>query len=389
MSRATRQILSALAFVLAAAALVPIRATALVCPISKNQCEKIVWLRGDNACEPIPKPAGTSCNSGAGECNGDGYCVPITVTKVNLPWVVVAVSYAVPGNASSFTYGAGVTVGSRWRTYASAAGSTEKTLTFDRLKTAASGSFSVAAVTGQSGAVYGQAQALVAVKSPIDFDPLHRNDDFFLWVNPAIVVSSHWDGSRTYAWDVSTAYDPACGTYGMKIERFPAGMFDGSILPGTGCQQAFLAALPTADRQAILAHDPFWAGTNLATSPRFAAWPSPGSVFQFGSACPFCNDYVLNLSVAKDTCGAQGAGSFTDASAEVIKERGITAGDTTARVQNLNYAAAAACTVQSALLHLETITPGCLIDASIYVDRMYGTIIVAPVGAVSAACTEP
>lgn len=386
MDRALRR--SASALVVAALTITPVLATALVCPPSRNQCEKIVWMRGDNTCEPIPKPAGTSCNSGFGECNGDGFCVPIAVTKVDLPWVVVAVSYAVPGNASSLTYGAGVTFGSRWRSYAAVAGSSEKTLTFDRLRAAASAEFGVAAVTGESGAVYRKAEALVPIRSTIDYDPMHRNDDFFVWVNPTVVVSKHWDGSRTYAWDVNANY-PECGLYGLKIERIPAGMIAGAIAPGTGCQIAFLGSLSDGDRQVILGHDPFWAGTSLEADARFDPWPFRGAVYQFGTACDYCQHYSFDFAVSKDTCAGESAGTITDATAEVIKERRISKDDTTVRVQNLNYAAAAACAQQSALLHLDTNTLSCLVDASIYVDRMYGTIAVVPVGAVSAECTEP
>lgn len=348
-------------------------ATALLASCAKEACDE---------------PAG--CVR-AGRVRGSCQCLEWSTVKeesVPVKFVVLSVIYQAAGNESEFWYGhrstpplADSEIGGRWRSVVRSPDGTEQVAALSRVDSG-NGSFLAQQVTATSAAT-GEGtgfsegwQALVDV-------PSVAQDKIRLWVNPVAAVATDFAGNRTveWSWSANCMWPPTMGCTGAFGMDLAPGELDGSTPAVDYYKRAFLATLTDDDRAAILRYHPLYdpPGRNpstLAGDPRF--------------------EFVGTASVSPSSASWSPptwlpcSGSLQDADFPVYAqaETRFGSGSESLLVQHSVQSISATCTAQEPGLHLGTSTPGCAIQADLYVDRAYGTILTIPTLA-SPECTRP
>jgi len=346
-----------------------------------------VWL-GGCATEECDPPVG--CIR-AGAVMGSCQCQEWQVTRVEampLKYVVVGVEYVLLGNASEVAYGevptplgAASEMGARFRTVLRSGDGQERLADLGHIDVGASAG--LVPVTATSGAFTFPGSTVTLINSR-DV-PTSAQDRILVWVNPTLTVTTDHLGEKRGDWGwtaVGGCYRPAtAGCRGPAVLRVAAGALDGTLPPAAvdAYTREFLATLTPGERLDILSYDAFYDPAGRARAS-FAADPR---LLLLGQAAVTSQAHSFPLA-HWTPC----SGMLTDADFGVLHESSVLLAPSGDRVllQHGVLSSTSACTAQQPGLFMATTTPGCEFTASVYMDRMFGTVLTVP-DAVGAACT--
>ncbi len=330
--------------------------------------------------------------------NGTCQCLEwqlVSIEPVPVKYVVVGVVYPPLGSQSMVSYGysdgtteGGVTtfpptasdLGSRWRSLVRAPDGSERVATLGPLDV---GHFlwgPMIAVTGTSAALVWPSSGAIGLSSLVDVLP-RQDDQFFIWINPAVAVATDYAGGRSVAWSSPGG--------GADVFIAAAGWLDGTVVPSNPYIQAILDTFDAADRAAILQYDPFyvpgWDPSAIGTDPRFERMVG-GLQVQGG----FVSIWEALAPVVQPLTWTPCDGVLDNGDFPVLAQSAELPYGTgeTLVLQHSVLSAAAACAPQHPGLMVGTSTPGCTIQTDVFVDKAFGTLLMIP-SFVSAACTTP
>jgi hypothetical protein len=229
-----------------------------------------------------------------------------------------------------------------------------------------------------SGAAFGFGNRLDA--------PGRSEDEITVWANPALTVTTNTMGEKLARWSWrpmdGCSWPNQADCEGSHLVSIPVNVLDGTRPPGDPYTARFLATLTPAERTAILAYHPLYDPpgrdpATLATDPRFLSL-GPAEVHEGGASWP---------TATWTPC----VGTLGDASFEVLHQA-VSLHSSGAQddllLQHSVLSAEATCQPRRPGVLLATSTPGCAMAASVYLDRMFGTLLFVPT-AVAPSCTRP
>jgi hypothetical protein len=327
----------------------------------------------------------------AGQVQGSCQCLEWSTVKeesVPVKFVVLSVIYQAPGNRSELWYGhrvmapsANSEIGGRWRSVIRSPVGPDQVASLGRVD-AGTGGFLAQQVTAASVATGEGTGFSEGWQAPVDV-PSVAQDQIRVWVNPVAALATDFAGNRwvEWSWSANCMWPPAMecnGAFGMDLAP---GELDGSTPAVDYYKRAFLANLTDGERAAILRYHPLYDPpgrdpSTLAGDPRFgflgtasvspsaASWSSPTWIPCSGSL----QDADFPVYAQTETRFGSGSESFL--------------------VQHSVQSITAICTTQEPGLQLGTSTPGCLIQADLYMDRAFGTVLAIPT-LTSPECTRP
>lgn len=314
----------------------------------------------------------------------------VSIKPVPVKYVVVGVVHAPIGNQTMVSVGhwsggpgipaTAADFGSRWRSQVRTLDGSELVASVGPIDSAPWGFFGSLTPTGATSAALAMSSG-TAMGTSIGVDvPSRSQDEIFIWMNPAVAVATDYVGGRSAAWSAGVCTGVATCPADVFIAL--AGWLDGSVATSNPYVQATLDRLDAADRAAILQYDPLydpgWDPAAIAGDPRFQQLTS---VAITSGAEP-----VAVQPLTWVPC----AGTLDDADFPVLArsaEVPYGSGETFL-LQHSILSASATCTPQQPGLVIGTSTPGCSIQADVFVDRAFGTLLMLPTS-VSAACTGP
>lgn len=321
----------------------------------------------------------------------------VRVEAVPVKFVVAAVVYRGIGGDSRLSYGwtAGGTgmppasseLGGRFRAVLRGGDGIERTaLVADagqgeplHLVTPASADLLLTWGDGEGrGSAYGVGNALDA--------PGRSEDEITVWANPALTVTTNYVGEKLASWSWrpvgGCSWPNQADCEGAHFVGIPVNVLDGTRPPEDPYTARFLATLTPAERATILAYHPLYDPpgrdpATLATDPRFLSL-GPAEVHEGGASWP---------TASWTPC----VGTLSDASFEVLHQT-VSLHSTQVQddllIQHSVLSAEATCQPRQPGILLATSTPGCAMAASVYLDRMFGTLLFVPTD-VAPSCTRP
>lgn len=315
----------------------------------------------------------------------------VSIKPVPVKYVVVGVAYAVLGNESLVSYGhwPGDTslpatdsdFGSRWRSLVRAPDGSERVAALGPIDVSRGLWGPMMPITATSAALVQPSSVAMGFFTYLDV-PAHSQDVIFIWMNPAVAVATDYAGGRSVAWSSTTGPCTGLACPGADVFMALAGWLDGTVVPSNPYIQAILDTFDAADRAAVLEYDPFYGPVGRDPST-FAGDPR----FQL-----LANVSIDSLAapVVRPLTWTPCAGTLGDGDFPVLvesAEAGYGNGETFV-LQHSVLSTDAACAPQHPGLVVGTSTPGCTIQADVFVDEVFGTLLMIP-SAVSAACTTP
>jgi hypothetical protein len=349
------------------------------------------------ACGSETRPSQVACERPEGCVRADrvgGTCQclewqVVSVEPVPVKFVVVGVLYAPLGNQSQVAYGftppgadplaPSADLGARWRSVVRTRDGSEIVATvgpgdlghgiWGPLTIPTATSASLAQPTDQS----------LRLANTMDVHS-HASDQIFVWINPAAAVTTDYAGNKTISWSWTSLCSYPGGCPGPTVFPFAAGQFDATYTSPNPYVQAMLAAFDAADRAAILAYDPFFdpPGRDPATIPADPRFKDLGSALVSPS-------HVVTPLLGWAPC----IGTLTDAGFQVMAEIDVPFGaGESLLLQHSVLSTTAACKPQVPALTLATTTQGCEIAADVFVDTMFGTLLILPTSVGSSCSTE-
>jgi hypothetical protein len=309
-------------------------------------------------------------------------------------YVVVGVAYPALGNGSGVTYGylgpgtdlprpfppASSALGARWRSVVRATDGSEVVATVgpDDLAPGNGFPWGMAAVTETSVSLY-QTYGADTLLSVLDVHS-HEGDGIYVWINPAAAVITDYAGNKKVSWSWTSACSYPGGCDGPFVFTIAAARFDGTAGPPPNPYlQAVLSAFDDHDRATILAYDPFFdpPGRDPATIPDDPRFLHAGSA----SVSPSSD---VTPAVTWMPC----TGTLMDAGFQPMAKSEVPFGSgETLVLEHTVLSTSATCALQSPGLYLATSTPGCAMSAEVYVDTMFGTLLMLPTE-IGASCTR-
>lgn len=329
-------------------------------------------LLGAAACagEPGPCSTPTGCVSAA-RVDGACSCVEwqtVSSREIALSYVVLGVWYRPVGTASVFRYGttggasteprAASVLGTTLRAVVRRSNGSEQTARLGSIRTYGVTALGEAAVHVGDGSTW-------TLTTPVDL-PAPESDEIMVWANPVVTLVTDYVGEKTVHW----SHAPLCLSTGLDCDAPQYLALSTALLQGGAADSTddgYLAALGPAGRAALLAFAPRDDGAALQ-------WPRYQRLAEVG-----VGESPRSVDAAWQPCRAPG--SF-----EVLAETAVPAGDGDTLV--LQYAAHpdSACAPQRPGLVVGTATPGCSFHATVFVDRLSGTLVMQPSMA-TVACT--
>ena len=312
----------------------------------------------------------------------------VSIKPVPVKYVVVGVVYSALGNQSLVSEGhwpaeagrpeTASDFGSRWRSLVRAFDGSERVAALGPIDVAGGFWGPVVPITATSAAMAQPPSMAMYHHSAVDVPP-RWDHEIFIWLNPAVAVAADHAGGRSVAWS-STG---CSGLSACPADVFIAltGWLDGTVANSNPYIQAVLDTFDAADRAAILRYDPFydpgWDPSAIGGDPRFELLAN----VRIDSAAP----PIVQPATWVPCAGTLGDDDFPvlARSAEVPYGSGETF-----LLQHSVLSTAASCAPQRPGLVLGTSTPDCSIQADVFVDRAFGTLLMIP-SSVSAACTTP
>lgn len=336
--------------------------------------------------DPCTPPIGcVRAGNVAGACQCQEWEI-VSVEPVPMKYMVVGIVYQVLGNESQVSYGHSAPssdflatsseFGSRWRSAVRSSNGSETVATLgpiDMTDTAQSWP-PLKPVTATSGALTVPENQAWAYQ--MEYDVIsHAYDQIWLWLNPSAAVLTDRAGRKTVAWSTPDRHVANFGA-GPMVWTVLAGWLDGTMpMPAF---PPLDPPLDASDLAAILRHDPFFASSTAPDAATFAADPR---YHLLGRAT--VGGGVRATPVTGWACGAP----ITDANFPVLDTAEVPFGDREALVlQSSMVGVEGACTVQTPGLVLGTSTPGCRFEADVFVDTVFGTLLMVP-ASVDPACT--
>jgi hypothetical protein len=216
--------------------------------------------------------------------------------------------------------------------------------------------------------------------------PGRSEDEITVWTNPALSVTTNYVGEKLASWSWTPVggctWPNQADCEGSHFVSIPVNVLDGTRPPEDPYTAQFLATLTPEERTTILAyhplHDPPGRDpATLATDPRFLSL-GPAEVHEGGASWP-------------DATWTPCAGTLRDASFEVLHQTvSLHSGQVQddLLLQHAVLSADATCRPRQPGILLATSTPGCVMAATVYLDRMFGTLLFVPT-AVAPSCTRP
>ncbi len=337
--------------------------------------------------ETTPCTPPTGCVR-SGEVAGSCQCLEweiVSIEPVPMNYMVVGIVYALLGNQSQVTYGhmpvglnppSSSEFGTRWRSVIRALDGSEAVAALGPIDMADLGFWPpLKPVTEESGALTYPFNGAITVGKQFDVSS-REYDQIWLWVNPGAAVVTDYSGRKSIAWSTPNR-DTYGGGPGPMVWTFLAGWLDGTI-PMTPSTADLLPPLGAGDVASILSHDPFFAGSTAPDSATLAANPRYRKV----GAASF-NESAANVPPVGWSCSAP----VTDASFPVLDTAEIPFGNReTLVLESTTVGVDEACVIQAPALALGSSTPGCRAEADVFVDTVFGTLLMVPTS-VDAACT--
>lgn len=356
---------------------------------------------------------GTACTNtnpyykSAGACQ-NGTCVSARCYQASTfePFPVVeSILYSPLGADSTLVYESGQVSGHRWRAAVSTQKSTK--LSMDILRTTLSGSYTLGKASAKSLFV-AKKTATGEVADAVADLPTYRDDRLLLWVNPRVTFDRKCDGTRVTSWDVVDGKFTQCLplpsqgsgprvvdiSIGQILESYPDA--DPRGTNGDPCKIAVigaLRALPTDQLEFVLNLDPLYRYRN-------GALPSPdsidlatndlGVVLSGEARSRFkkigTGSFPIKTWPGGDTfdqfvspCASESAGLALDLNVGKFKERRLFGVSESYDLEFVFMSASGTCTTTewSGLLQASATCPQ--LQADVWVDRLYGSILMVPV----------
>ncbi len=321
----------------------------------------------------------------AGACTCEAWAAASTV-RVKVPYVVASVVYPGMGTGTTVGYGSGLggVLGSRWRAVVRAPGTADEPVSVTSLD--AGDGWPLTEVTPTTLSISLFADEGWLWTSTVDL-PSSDEDVIVLWVNPSFLLRTTVTGERQGEWSWGNdcfpygSGEPCVGAVALPLT---VGEIQGTrSLPATWTGPiAFLESLTSAERADILAHDPLLdpAARTVAaldSDPRYVKMGEVAIVPPWGSPQD-------QLPISWTPC----TGAPSDADLPVFAESAFSlpvGGDLV--LQHTVDVVAPSCAPEAPTFQLQTTTAGCQIQATVYVDRAFGTLVTVPTAS-TASCTS-
>lgn len=372
---------------LVATALVPVRTLAM--PIG-GWCEPET-LRTDCATYTVTiacvervtyRPAGTSCGSGAGICDGRGTCCGITTNWTRrLPPIVATILYS-PAGTGSFAE-TGITQGEAAGFRFQLSDSQGTALSLSVRNTTVGGGFSLGNVTSRSVAVFSTSSTGLGVNGRRDAAN-YEDDQYFLWLNPTLTKQTNQcDGSARYLVGVDDGiYADTCGAHtGLLIQQMLGKDIDATSAPGgsSACYRAIWSDVSAAKAD-ILAADPF----KSSPQPPLGSLDN-GRFVRLSSVEAKASPAYTPFAGSLGGCAGSGSGVVADLSLTKYKTRRVLdLGNGETYSLDFQFMSSTK-TCKAAYFDGELSTsPDCgtlsgkTLKADVYLDVVYGTLAILP-----------
>ena len=317
----------------------------------------------------------------------------VSIEVAPVKFMVVGVVYMPVGNQSYVAYGhspgslsfpaTSSDLGIRWRSVVSAEDATESVaaagptggvgyyLTFGSLAPVTPSTVAMAMAPNEA--------TLFPAQSDV---PSHEDDQIYIWINPAAAVTTDYAGNKAVSWSFTSdcQYFAACN--GAQTWPFTAGMLDGTYPPPTNLEylEIFNYFTPE-DRASILKYDAFFDPpgrdpSTIATDARFDHVTT--------TKIDFSSSPASSVDVSWRPCTAP----LTDNAFQVLAQSSQNpfGMNESLMTQNTVVSLSSSCPVQMPAVQIGTSTPGCSIGSEVYVDKMFGSLVMIPSG-VTAPCT--
>lgn len=309
----------------------------------------------------------------------------VSIEPVPMKYMVVGIIYGVLGNQSAASFGhmpatysppTESEFGSRWRSVVRAFDGSEVVAALGPIDMPDMGLWlPLKPVTADFGVLTMPRNMAWTHSTQYDV-PSREYDEIWLWVNPGAAVVTDYSGRKTIAWSSPNRNEPGGGP-GPMVWVFPAGWLDGTLpIPPGGAD--LLPPLDPADVASILSHDPFFAASTAPDTARLTADPRYRKV---GTAA---FDGPTALVPPLDWyCSAP----LTDSNPPILDTAEVPFGDReTLVLQATTIGVEEACVVQKPALVVGSSTPGCRAEADVFVDTVFGTLLMVPTS-IDPACT--
>jgi hypothetical protein len=325
----------------------------------------------------------------------------VRVETVPIKFVVVSVVYRGIGNESWLAYGwtpgsgsmpaANSELGTRFRAVFRDEAGIERTALMANADVGSGLGGALSLVTPESAdflLAWGDGQGSgSALGFGSSFDaPGLASDEIAVWVNPTLTVTTNYLGEKLATWSWTSVghcfWPTQLSCEGPHVAGIPVDVLDGTRITGDPYTALFLATLTPAERAGILAYHPLHDPADrdpatLGTDSRFLSL-GPAEVHEGGASWP---------TAAWTPC----TGALSDASFEVLHQAPSLSSynvQGSLLLEHSVLSAEAICRPRQPGLSLATSTPGCAVTASVYLDRMFGTLLFVPTD-VAPSCTRP
>ena len=257
-------------------------------------------------CHDTPKPPVPTIGTAAESCFKQYKCTSGSGEYV-LDYEIAGLMYSPPGKKSSVTYTTGSAVGSTWGLTLGSQYSSQTTVggsvTVGKQGVAsftAGGSYITGTGNSTSNASQLQITTTMSQATGLSSPPTdsvdHGEDTFFIWAHPTLTVLGAAEVNPGLP-ITEGCHNPGPvtvqinGINAVNLTTFSANELLGTEAPTNANDAQILALLSSADKQAILATDPFVSNASLSlSSPRFAFL---GQLQEAGPTCATC-DVVTN-----------------------------------------------------------------------------------------------
>jgi len=318
---------------------------------------------------------------------------------VPLKFLVTGVLATPPGNQSGVSYGDASLIGpgnpsgksqlgTRLRAVLRDASGKRTVLSAEVPSVAGQGQYTLTALGGTTLAVGMAPGNGIGLENVLDIYPPTAHQ-VMVWVNPALRIARDAGGHVRGIWGWSgTCFGPPGANGGSGTCSAPnvfmvtLDQIAGNDAGSFAWEAAFLGTLTQSERAAIRAYDrfsgvPFFpTAAELDADPRFVRLAEV-NVDPLGSHFPAPVEWTPCSSVARDE----------DFPVFATMEIPLSASESVLIEQSW-LSTTLDCSTQTLGLFAGTSTPGCHLDATAYLDRMFGTLAFLPVGS-RPACTVP
>lgn len=339
-----------------------------------------VWkCIGPQEWDLFPSPAGGSCNSGTGYCDGQGTCV-YRGADIFPKFHVQSILYAPPGKQSAVSYGLGSSAGSRFQVSSTMGGGVSIQSTIVGLQVTSN--YSASVTNGTATSITKSDTLVTGFSNPgTQDDPQRGHDQFHVWTN---VKMTHYAGGgppERVAWSTSNGLP-------VTIMQFWADELLGNQPVVDTLKAAVFGGWTLDDRNKMLSFDgPLAAGPLDPRRYQKVAHYQMSGPDTSGNPIPF-GTFTTSYNTARDVTYGTSVNSSSTVLAgfELPVIGGVRAGVTYSYGYTETRSASTG-EQKTAQITLRTPTPCFVMDMDVLIDAAFGTYLALPTG--SRPCTAP